>query len=560
MGTEYITNPQVFLSPITAINGVFGINNPFPLLTTYQYWVSTGTVNTSAFPIPGNWSMLDQPGSFIVTVGNVIQSPTDYTIDSTNRRLTFASIVTAGIEVGVTQLATAAPSSTNVNYIQAVSAAFVNLSAANAFITNSTTIGNTLTSNSFNLAPLTLLGAASGSVYLSLQNNYSNVSASTDISVYNNTGNYLDIGINSSGYDGNRYSPTFNIVGPGDSYVYSTANDLAIGTSSQGNNNDLIFFTGGSLSGTNITTGNERMRITNTAGTYAGNIGIGTSTPNKTLTIIGTLSCTNTINSSDGVLATSLSSRFINLEHTVPNDGINPVLFIGERGDGSGGTVLNSLSGFNITYDEVNNKLITSTSFGSLTPLTATTVDLSGNFGIGTDKPNTKLTVVGDISATGVIFSQLGAPVSIAVPIDYRSTVGARVTALTVPTNYKFVANDNIIFTIERSEGPGGSTKATGQPILRLCRNGSVGDKDTLMRQISAGPSTGGDVTKYSPLSAGYMFTQSPTQRGYTSNIVSNPTYYAVAGDIVHLQFESQGYTEYTFLTGKAIVSGTLFQ
>lgn len=557
MGTEYITNPQVFLSPITAVNGVFGINNPFPLLTTYQSWVSTGTVSTSAFPIPGTWTMLNQPGSFIVTVGNVIQSPTDYTIDRNNRILTFSSIVTAGIEVGVTQLATAAPSSANFNYLQSVSASFVNLSAINATIANMTpgvTIGNTLTSSNFNLAPVTLLGAASGSVYLSLQNTYSNVSASTDISVYNETGNYLDIGINASGYDGNKYGPTFNVVGPGDSYVYTTANDLAIGTSARGNNNDLIFFTGGSLSGTNIATGNERMRITNTGGTYAGNIGIGTSTPNKTLTIVGSLSCTSTINSSDGILATSLSSRFINLEHTVPNDGINPVLFFGERGDGSIGTVVNSLSGFNITYDEVNNKLVISTSFGSLTPLTATTVDLSGNFGIGTDKPNTKLTVVGDISATGTIFSQFGTPVSIATPIDFKSI--ADIPVFTVPVGRTFMPSNLLGFIIERATGPGG-LQVVGVPVVKLVTTGVNGV--TLINSLSvtignaSNPysSTNGTVAS---LSAGNFF-----YRANDPSNTDNLKFAAFGGQTVTLKFDSGGYTNFTSLTGKFIVNGTLY-
>jgi hypothetical protein len=338
MGLEYITRPQVFLAPITAVNGIQGVNNPFPLLTTYQSWVSTGTVNTSAFPIPGTWTMLDQSGSFIVTVGNVIQSPTDYSIDRTNRILTFSSIVSAGIEVGATQLATAAPSSTNFNYIQSVSSVFVNLSAVNGNINNLyvnsltalsaiinvvditnvelsgftasgnlnvignlsalniyspvATFGDGILSRDFNSTPLTLLDAASGSAYLALQNTYSSVSASTDISVYNDTGNYLDLGINSSSYNGNRYSPTFNVVGPGDSYLYSTANDFAIGTSARGTNNDIIFFTGGSLSGTNVATGNERMRITNTGGIYSGNIGIGTSAPNSALTVVGDISAT----------------------------------------------------------------------------------------------------------------------------------------------------------------------------------------------------------------------------------------------------------------------------
>lgn len=286
MGLEYISQPQVFLAPITAVNGIQGINNPYPLLTTYQSWVSTGVVNTSAFPIPGTWTMLDAPGSFIVTVGNVIQSPTDYSINRINRVLTFSSIITAGIEVGVTQLATASPSATSFNSVQSVSGNFTNLSAFNGNVNN-------LFVNS-----LTALSATINVI---------------DITVYELSG------------------------------FRATGNLLVDGTT------------------------------------------------------------TTNILSSTSATSQSLSSRFINLEHSVPNDGVNPVLFIGERGDGSGGTVVGSLTGFNTTYNEAANSLIVSTQFGAVTPLTAVTINSTGNVGIGTDRPGNRLTVVGDVSASGNI-------------------------------------------------------------------------------------------------------------------------------------------------------------
>jgi hypothetical protein len=127
----------------------------------------------------------------------------------------------------------------------------------------------------------------------------------------------------------------------------------------------------------------------------SGNIGIGTASPNRTLTVVGDISATGATS------VQSLSSRFINLEHPTPNDGTNPALFIGERGDGSGGTAVGSLSGFNTIYDEINNRLIISTQFGVSPSLTAVTITSAGNIGIGTATPNRTLTVVGDISATG---------------------------------------------------------------------------------------------------------------------------------------------------------------
>jgi hypothetical protein len=121
------------------------------------------------------------------------------------------------------------------------------------------------------------------------------------------------------------------------------------------------------------------------------------STPPATL--LNTLSLTAT-----SATFNELSSRFVNLIHGTPNDGTNPVLFIGERGDGLNETVVGSLTGFNTTYDEVNNNLIISTNFGAVTPLTAVTINSNAFVGIGSISPNHRLTVSGSISATNIVY------------------------------------------------------------------------------------------------------------------------------------------------------------
>jgi len=329
--------------------------------------------------------MLDQSGSFIVTVGNVIQSPTDYTIDSTNRRLTFSSIVTAGIEVGVTQLATAAPSSANFNYVQSVSANFTNLSATNGFINNLVVTSLTALSATINVIDI--------NVY--------------ELSGFRVTGNLIVDGTTTTNILSAVNVTTQNIATQGLSsrfinLEHTVPNDgvnpvLFIGERGDGTGGTVV----GSLSGFNTIYDevNNKLVVTTQLGSVVpltavtidstGNVGIGTLTPNRPLTVFGSISAT------EGISVTSLSSRFINLEHSVPNDGINPVLFIGERGDGSSGTITGSLSGFNTTYDEPNNRLIVSTQFGSVTPLTAVTIDSIGNVGIGTNNPTSSLTIAG---------------------------------------------------------------------------------------------------------------------------------------------------------------------
>lgn len=164
--------------------------------------------------------------------------------------------------------------------------------ADTTYVNNVIASGVTALTATLNTAPLTIVAAAKGSVFESLQNTFAGVSASSDISVYNDTANYLDLGIASSVYNGNLFGPKFNVVGAGDSYLYTTANDLIIGTSSPSISSDIVFFTGGTLSGTSVNSGNERLRITNTAGTYSGNVGVNTATPNQQLTVSGSISST----------------------------------------------------------------------------------------------------------------------------------------------------------------------------------------------------------------------------------------------------------------------------
>jgi len=156
-----------------------------------------------------------------------------------------------------------------------------NISGVKTFLTGinvSGAVSIASPSGSINYAGIQLSGYNGQSLFQSIQNTAASVSGSTDISLYNDTGAYLDLGIASSTYNGNLFSPTFNIVNSGDSYIYSTAKNFVVGTASSG---DVVFFTSGTLSG------NERMRIT-----AGGNVGIGTGTPNSALTVVGNVSAT----------------------------------------------------------------------------------------------------------------------------------------------------------------------------------------------------------------------------------------------------------------------------
>lgn len=234
MGLEYISQPQVFTAPITALQGIDGINEAYPLLTTYQYWTSTAVVNTSSFPIPGIWTMLDNPGSFLVAISGILQPATRYTIDRNNRFVNFNFVVSAGTEVAFTQLATNAPSSQSFNYIESVSTAFINLSALNSDLRD--IISTNLITN--NIVTTTLTATELSTVNL-VATNLSVLSATIqilDVTGYERTnlvikGNtVIENGLTVSGnISGNNLRTSFNQGSASGDYSFAEGQGYAAG-------------------------------------------------------------------------------------------------------------------------------------------------------------------------------------------------------------------------------------------------------------------------------------------------------------------------------------------
>jgi hypothetical protein len=113
---------------------------------------------------------------------------------------------------------------------------------------------------------------------------------------------------------------------------------------------------------------------------------------NNNLTLFGNISTNGTVN------VASISSRFLDLVHLPANDGVNPVLRIGEYDTTSGNQ---GFSGMYISYNESSNVFGISAQFAPSAGVPAVSIDRNGNVGINTAAPSEKLTVSGNISANG---------------------------------------------------------------------------------------------------------------------------------------------------------------
>ncbi len=136
---------------------------------------------------------------------------------------------------------------------------------------------------SYNL--MTGKGFINNYLQINVQNESNGNTASSDLVATSDNGdesnNYIDMGINSSGFTNTAYPV---ISGANTAYLYATGNDFVIGNATASKN--LRLFTGG------FAAANERMRIDGT-----GNVGIGTTAPVAKLDADGTfaLGATGTV-------------------------------------------------------------------------------------------------------------------------------------------------------------------------------------------------------------------------------------------------------------------------
>jgi len=146
---------------------------------------------------------------------------------------------------------------------------------------------NAGTTTSFNA--IVARGSLNNYLQLNINNQNSGTNASSDVVATadngNETSNYVDLGINSSG------NTSGSMGNADDAYLYTTGNNFVMGTANPGMS--LIFLTGGTSEATN-----QRMVITGT-----GNVGINNTVPNSTLQVTGSLAMSVTTKTANATVA-----------------------------------------------------------------------------------------------------------------------------------------------------------------------------------------------------------------------------------------------------------------
>ena len=396
-----------------------------------------------------------------------------------------------------------------------------NISAAgyscNQYSVTDSTFNNRITTKG-NDKTLAVQNSTTVSGYVSIQNLYNGLSASTDVSIFNNNGAYVDLGINSTGYNGYLYSSVFNIASANDAYLFSNAstNNLAIGTA---NTSDLVFFTGGTLSGVKVAGGNEAMRIKN-----SGNVGINVSNPATTLSINGTLSASGNVS-----FGSSLTS---NGNITINNGLYTNSVFTGLNGDGviidyiQGSPGIGRISVGNGTGADA--LAFYSNGPGLSTPATTLYLGNNGKVGVNSSSPQSTLSISGSLSSAGgeIVLNNIG---------NFSTTLGNNTANVIVNSN-NFTA-PNQVYTGSSSVliGSLGDTRYTTKPLITYLASPVTTTAYTLQANATVNTTNGNNLGLALVANTAYLIRGQLLISSSGTNGFSNRLYWDTAPSYVGL-------------------------
>lgn len=342
------------------------------------------------------------------------------------------------------------------------------------------------TTTSYNL--MTGKGSIDNYLQINVKNNSAGGSASSDVVASANNGNevvnYIDMGINSSGYTNNSLPV---LGGINTAYLYATGNDFVIGNATA--SRSLRFFTGGTSNA------NERMRID-----ASGRVGIGNLSPSEKLDITGNVKFSGALmpNNNAGTSGHVLQSNGVGAAPSwVAPSSSSGWSLAGNAGTTAGTNFVGTIDDNDLVFKTNNTEAVRIYSGGQ--------IDI--NSGVGSaDDPGSAIYAVGDYNnyleinvqnlnngnlASSDIVATADNGDSLSVYIDMGINSGGYSNSGSNILNGPNVAylyahgrdfkigngspNRNLIFFTNPNGGTLGTNTANGLERMRISQNGNVG-------------------------------------------------------------------------------------
>jgi len=572
MGTEFVNNPQVFTSPITALQGIAGY--PTPYTTSFVYWTTTTppVFETFYIPLTGNYSLNSLAAAYIVTVDGNILSPAKYNINVVNKTINIPTGVNPNTDVAVTLIGTVALSSTSYNFLTAT-----NFNATNFLITNLTAV-NDIISQKGVYAVGAFAGQYTDGIVVDYNTGLGGISVGPDDDLGFYSGGYLKtntVYMSSNGSVGigtkpnSTYGRTLHIYNSAAPFQIARTDvfggvqspqhasvkvESSVGSpliqlkSGSGNLNGAgyqFIDSDGNLVGQlamlpNNINGTLSLQVsgkkTALAITSAGRVGIGVSEPGSMFTILAdNIQPVNiyTYSDTEGSIVRNARARGTSAAPTATqdsdivgglasysytgtawsnsiNNGPNAGIFLRAKNIQSS-TNIGTVIGFNTTN---TNNIIDSTNVERMR------IDSNGNVGINTTSPNKQLTVIGSISSTNDTY--INGTLYTGTRMNL-SPDGTGMFWFKTPNTREGVNTSNQVWDNGISYGIQVSGVASGISYpythmwytsgferMRVDVNGNVGVGNYDRATVTSTLQVSGSLATYIPVSAGGVFTIQP--------------------------------------------------
>jgi streptogramin lyase len=101
-----VSDPTPAIPSTLNVTEIYNTSLPSNYISSIQYWLSSSPIPAITFPLTGSPALSANTNYYVTSIDGIIQSPTSYTIDTTNNNVVFSQPVPANVPVQVTFIPT----------------------------------------------------------------------------------------------------------------------------------------------------------------------------------------------------------------------------------------------------------------------------------------------------------------------------------------------------------------------------------------------------------------------------------------------------------------------